>query len=92
MASTAIRTPAAAARVASAAVTASGRGFVAGALDLDGRPAAVIAAVRAGVMGFLRLVAVRALLERRKTDREVGASLALAGVGDAPLRDSHGLW
>jgi hypothetical protein len=42
-------------------------------------------------MGLLRLVAVRALLERRKTDREVGASLALAGVGDAPLRDSHGL-
>jgi hypothetical protein len=43
-------------------------------------------------VGLLRLVAVRALLERREADREVGASLALAGVGDAPLRDSHGLW
>jgi hypothetical protein len=71
---------------------ASGRGFVARALDLDGGTAAVVAAVRAGVVGLLRLVAVGTLLERRKADGEVGASLALAGVGDAPLGDSHGLW
>src|SRR2546423_11077877 len=84
MASTAIRTPAAVARVSSTAVTPSGRGFVAGSLDLDGGPAAVVAAVRAGVVGLLGLVAVRTLLERREPDREVGAPLTLAGVGDAP--------
>src|SRR2546423_12904091 len=91
MASTAIRTPAAVARVSSTAVTPSGRGFVAGSLDLDGGPAAVVTAVRAGVVGLLGLVAVRTLLERREADREVGAPLTLAGVGDAPLRDSHGV-
>src|SRR3982751_965357 len=86
-----MRTPSAVPRAPPAAVTTSGGGFVAGALDLDRRAAAVIAAVRTGVMWLLLLVAVRTLLERRKADREMGASLALTGVGDATLGHSHGV-
>jgi hypothetical protein len=89
MASTAMRTPLAVAGAPPAAVTASGGGFVAGALDLDRRAAAVVAAVRTGVMRLLRLVAVRTLLERREADREMGASLALPGMRDASLGDAH---
>src|SRR2546423_9812969 len=92
IASTAIRTPSAGSGAAAAAITASGGGFVGGALDLDRGTTAGIAAVRTGMMRLLGLVAVRTLLERREADREMGAPLALAGVGDATLRHSHGLW
>jgi hypothetical protein len=41
-------------------------------------------------MGQLRLVAVIALLETRHTQGEVGATLALAGMRDASLGNTHG--
>src|SRR5690349_15988116 len=58
-------------------------------LDLHRFAAAVPAAVRAGVMRLLGLMAVRALLELGQRQRVVRATLALARMGYAPLRDSH---
>jgi hypothetical protein len=49
-------------------------------LDLDRGPTGVIAAVRTGVMDLLGLVAVRARLEVRHGNGQVGAAVALAGV------------
>ena len=60
-----------------------------GWLELDGQAALVVAAVRAGVVRQLHLVAVRALLERRHADGEVRAALALAGMRDASLGYTH---
>jgi hypothetical protein len=42
-------------------------------------------------MLLLALVAVGTLVEPRQADREVAAALALTGVRDAPLRNTHGL-
>jgi hypothetical protein len=49
-------------------------------LDLDRGAAGVIAAVGAGVMDLLGLMAVRARLEVRHGNGEVGATVALASV------------
>jgi hypothetical protein len=49
-------------------------------LDLDRGSTGVVAAVRTGVMDLLGLVAVRARLEVRHGNGEVGAAVALAGV------------
>ncbi len=38
----------------------------------------------------LGLVAVRALLQLRRADGEMGAALALAGMRHATLRNAHG--
>src|SRR5829696_6601609 len=59
-------------------------------LDLQHRPAAVIAAVRAGPMAALRLVAVRAILELGKRQRVMRAPVALSSVGDPALGHAHG--
>src|SRR5215207_9093407 len=58
-------------------------------LDLEHRPAAVVAAVRAGAVAALRLVAVRTVLELRKGQRLVCASIALPSVGDPALGHAH---
>ena len=97
IASTATRTPrASAARSArvvrpiwSTSVSAAASSTPAG-LRLDRQAAVVVAAVRADVVRQLQLVAVRALLERRHADGEVGAALALAGMRDASLGYTHG--
>jgi hypothetical protein len=49
-------------------------------LDLDGGPAVVVPANRAGVMDLLGLVAMRARLEVRNRDRQMGSAVALTGV------------
>jgi hypothetical protein len=49
-------------------------------LDLDGFAAAVPAAVRTGVMALLGLMAVRALLQLWRGEREMRAPVALSGV------------
>src|SRR5262245_41891920 len=59
-------------------------------LDLEDRPAGVIAAVRAGAVAALRLMAVRAFLELREVEREVRAAIPLSSVGDASLGHAHG--
>src|SRR5688572_6137966 len=90
IASTATRTPCAGRASGVAPSTASGGRFVAaGRLELDRLAAAVVAAVRAGVMRLLHLAAVRTLLELRQADRKVAASLTLAGVGHPPLGHTH---
>src|SRR5262249_28659827 len=76
----------------SSAETTSGGGVGRRLLELDGLAALVPAAVRADVMGQLRLVAVLALDELRHAQRQVRAALALAGVRDAALRNTHGPW
>jgi hypothetical protein len=43
-------------------------------------------------MRQLRLVAMLALDELRHAQRQVRAALALAGVRDAALRNTHGPW
>src|ERR1700746_3875295 len=100
MASTAIVTPRPSSSSASArdgffgrstAVT-SGGGVGRRLLELDGLAALVPAAVRADVMRQLRLGAVLALDELRHAQRQVRAALALAGVRDAALRNTHGPW
>ena len=40
-------------------------------------------------MGSLQLVAVLAFDERRHTDREMGTTLALSGLGNLALGDAH---
>src|SRR6476659_3402779 len=74
------------------AATTSGRGVGRGLLELDRLAALVPAAVRADVMRQLRLVAVVALHELRHAQRQVRAPLALPGVRDASLRNTHGPW
>ena len=59
-------------------------------LDAHGLAAVVPAAVGARVMRALLLMAVRTLLELRRRQRVVRSALALAGVRDAPLGNSHG--
>jgi hypothetical protein len=49
-------------------------------LDLDGLATAVPAAARTGVMTLLWLVAVRALLQLRRHEREMRPAIALAGM------------
>src|SRR6266508_3365630 len=68
-----------------------GRALVGLGLDVERLAAGVVAAVRAGVMLLLALVAVRTLVQPRQADREVAATLALSGVRDTPLRNTHGL-
>jgi len=58
-------------------------------LDLEDRPAAVVAAVRARPMAALRLMAVRAFLELRQRERLVCASIALPCVGNPALGHAH---
>src|SRR6185503_4123978 len=58
-------------------------------LDLEDRPARVVAAVRAGVVAALWLVAVRALLQLGQRERLVGASVTLSSVGDPALGHAH---
>jgi hypothetical protein len=60
--------------------TGSGRLLRLFLLDLDRGPAGVVTAVGAGVVDLLRLVAVRARLEVRHANSEVGAAIALASV------------
>src|SRR6185503_15428980 len=74
------------------AATTSGGGVGRGLLELDGLAALVPAAVRADVMRQLLLVAVLALHELRHAQRQVRAALALAGMRDASLGNSHGPW
>src|SRR6476646_3174668 len=74
------------------AATTSARGVGRGLLELDRLAALVPAAVRADVMRQLRLVAVIALHELRHAQRQVRAPLALPGVRDASLRNTHGPW
>src|SRR4029079_5192346 len=59
-------------------------------LRRHGQPALVVAAVRADAVRQLHLVAVRTLLEVGQVDREMRASLALAGMRDASLGYTHG--
>jgi hypothetical protein len=59
--------------------------------DLHGLTSAVPAAVGAGVVGALGLVAMRARFQARDRERVVRAPLALASARDTPLGDSHGL-
>src|SRR6188508_957173 len=60
-------------------------------LRRHGQPALVVAAVRADAVRQLHLVAVRTLLEVGQVDREMRASLALAGMRDASLGYTHGV-
>src|SRR6476620_2040143 len=76
----------------SSATDTSGGGVGRGLLELDRLAALVPAAVRADVMRQLRLVAVVALHELRHAQRQVRAPLALPGVRDASLRNTHGPW
>src|SRR3954471_23785025 len=98
MASTAIVTPrpsstAPAAVVGRSSAAATSGGVVGrGLLELDRLAAVVPAAIRTDVMRQLRLVAVIALLELRHAQRQVRATLTLAGVRDAALGNSHGPW
>ena len=77
--------------MACGAVTASACGVVGGRFELDRESSVVVAAVRADVMRQLHLVAVRTLLEIRQFDREMRATLALAGMRDASLGYTHGV-
>src|SRR6185503_3922018 len=74
------------------AATTSGGGVGRGLLELDRLAALVPAAVGADVMRQLRLVAVIALHELRHAQRQVRTPLALPGVRDASLRNTHGPW
>src|SRR6476619_2799989 len=74
------------------AATTSGGGVGRGLLELDRLAALVPAAVRADVVRQLHLVAVIALHELRHAQRQVRAALALAGMRDASLGNSHGPW
>src|SRR5664280_3001031 len=67
----------------------SGGGFSALLLELHDLAATVVAAVRAGVMGAPHLVAVRALDKTGRGEREVRATVALPGVRDLALRETH---
>src|ERR1035437_4810766 len=67
----------------------SGGGFSALLLELHDLAATVVAAVRAGVMGAPHLVAVRALDKAGRGEREVRATVALPGVRDLALRETH---
>ena len=58
-------------------------------LDADRLTAVVPTAGGARVVRLLGLVAVRALLQLRRRQREVGAAIALPGVRRASLGDSH---
>src|SRR5580765_4253281 len=58
-------------------------------LDLEDRSTAVVAAIQAGAMRPLRLVAVRAFLELGQAEREVRAPVALPSVGDLALGHTH---
>lgn len=49
-------------------------------LDLDGGPAGVVAANRAGVVDLLGLVAMRTRLQVRDRHRVVGAAITLSSV------------
>src|SRR5512146_2359387 len=97
MASTAIRTPLRDASLDRGNVqpaigrpcSGSGRGLVLGLLQLEDRPAAVVAAGRAGAVGALRRVAVRALLELGQREGLVRAPIPLPGMGDLALRHTH---
>jgi hypothetical protein len=60
--------------------TGSGRLLGLFLLDLDGGPAVVKAANRAGVMDLLGLVTVRTRLEVRDRYGQVGSTVALSGV------------
>jgi hypothetical protein len=64
----------------SSAATTSGGGVSRGLLELDRLAPLVPAAVRADVMRQLLFVAVVALHELRHAQRQVRASLALAGM------------
>src|SRR5688572_3979576 len=59
------------------------------ALDAHRGAAVVPAAVGARVVSALVLVAVRALLELERGQRMMRAPLALPGMRDTPLRNSH---
>src|SRR6202035_5356981 len=58
-------------------------------VGLDDFAAVVVAAVTADRVRPLRLVALRALDQRGALYRQVGAALALAGVGVSGLGESH---
>jgi hypothetical protein len=58
-------------------------------LDLDCGASGVLAAVGAGVVDLLGLVAVRAGLKVRHRDRMMRAAIALSRMRDSPLGDSH---
>jgi hypothetical protein len=60
-----------------------------GDLHRNGLAAVVVAAGRTDVMGALQLVAVIALHERRRREREVRAALALASLGYLSLGNAH---
>jgi hypothetical protein len=60
--------------------TGSGRLLRLFLLDLDRGPTGVVAAVRAGMMDLLGLMAMRARLEVRHGNGEVSATIALASV------------
>jgi hypothetical protein len=58
-------------------------------LDLERGPTGVVTALLAGVVRQLGLVATRARLQVRHRDRQVGAAIALSGVRDFPLGNTH---
>src|SRR6266550_5676323 len=60
-----------------------------GHLDRDSLPAVVVAARRTDVVGALQFVAMVALDQRWSADGQVGAALALAGLGNLSLGDAH---
>src|ERR1700726_4307473 len=86
MASTAMRTGVGVTRGA----PSGRRSVVLGLLQLEDRPAAVVAAVQARAVRALRLMAMRALFELREREREMGAPISLSSVGDLALRHTHG--
>src|SRR5664280_635262 len=89
MASTATRTaPLSTVRIVVRS-TGSGRLLWLFLLDLERGPTGVVAALLAGVVRQLGLVATRARLEMRHRNRQVGAAIALSGVRDFPLGNTH---
>src|SRR5450830_1482472 len=89
MASTAMRTASSETVRTVLKSTGSGRLLRLVLLDLDRGAPVVLTAVGAGVMNLLGLVALRARLQVRDADRQMGAAVALSRVRNSPLGDSH---
>src|SRR6185295_2721117 len=60
-----------------------------GGLDRDDLAAVVVAAGRTDAVRQLQLVAMRALHQGWRADRQMGASLTLARLRDLSLGDAH---